>query len=109
MTPPSSRNLSYDFPVYKGLTLRELRNIVLITTVSFCLLFTFAGSCKNFAIASGCIGFLCGFIVSLTLVPKPIAYLKSGKPQGYLTKVINQRLTKVYLTYRGLWQKGRYV
>lgn len=41
MNQPSSRHLSHDYEAYKGLSLRELFWIVVITTPSTSLLFIF--------------------------------------------------------------------
>ena len=115
MKAPSSRHLSHDFPAYKGLTLRELFFIVVTTTVFMCLLFFIVGLITGWAVALACTGFLVGFIVAITLLPKPIARFKSGKPHGYLMKTLSLKLVKLhfkkspYVHYTGLWQRSKHV
>ena len=113
MKNPSSRHLSHDFPAYKGLTLRELFVIAVSTTVITCLFFIVIGFMTGWVVALACIGFLVGFIVAITLLPKPIARFKSGKPYGYLKKTWTFKLVRFglkkspYVTHTGLWQKTR--
>ena len=113
MNSPSSRHLSHDFPAYKGLSLREMLFIVVLTTSTVCFIFLVVGYFIGWMAACGSIGFLLGFIVSLTLVPKPIAHIKAGKPHGYLMKKLRLKLALIgvgrtpYLSYRGIWQKSR--
>lgn len=115
MNQPSSRHLSHDFEAYKGLSLRELFWIVIITTPSMSILFSLMGLCIGYPLACGCVGFLVGFIVSITLCPKRVAGLKAGKPHGYLMKQTIQKLTKYglrrspYLHHIGPWQKSKIV
>ncbi len=115
MSAPSSRHLSHDFPTYKGLTLRELMLSTAVTTGSFLLVFVVIGFLLNCPVALGCVGFLSGFIVSLTLIPKPLARLKEGKPPNQLQKLAWQRLAAVRLVkspwiyHTGPWQKTRSV
>ncbi|MBA2710126.1 MAG: TIGR03750 family conjugal transfer protein [Tatlockia sp.] len=113
MPAPSSRHLSHDFPAFRGLSLRELSLLVLVTTTSITLLFIVAGLLTGFTVAFGCLGLLTGFIVSVALMPKPIARLKAGKPYGHLMKITTLRLASwgliknPYLTYSGRWHKTR--
>ncbi|HBI22031.1 MAG TPA: TIGR03750 family conjugal transfer protein [Legionella sp.] len=115
MKAPSSRHLSHDFPAYKGLTLRELFVIVVTATVFTCCLFSAVGLMTSWVVAFACIGFLVGFIVAITLLPKPIACLKAGKPHGYLMKVLTLTLVRFrlkqspYLHYTGLWNRCKHV
>ena len=113
MTTPSSRHLSHDFPAYKGLTLRELLVLVVITTsVAFCIS-TFIGFFLGWPGAFGCLGLVLGFIVAVSLMPKPVSRLKVGKPHGYLVKNIRIKLAQLgliqspYLTHRGLWHTSK--
>lgn len=111
MKAPSSRHLSHDFPAYKGLTLRELLSIVMTTTACTCLVFGIVGFMMNWMVAFTCLGFLFGFIVAITLLPKPIARIKTGKPHGYLMKKLILKLVQIrlkkspYMHYTGLWQR----
>lgn len=113
MKTPSSRHLSHDFPAYKGLTLRELFAIVVTTTLGTCCMFTLAGLMTGWTVALTCIGFLLGFIVAITLLPKPIARLKAQKPHGYLTKTLTLKLVQLrlkkspYLQHTGLWSRTK--
>ena len=115
MSRPSSRHLSHDYEAYKGLSLRELFWIVMVTTPLTSLLFSLIGVFIGYPLAFGCVGFLVGFIVSITICPKRIARLKAGKPQGYLMKRI--LLSAVgwglraspYLSHKGVWQKSKSV
>lgn len=115
MNQPSSRHLSHDYEAYKGLSLRELFWIVVVTTPSTSLLFSLAGIFSGYPLACGCVGFLVGFIVSITVCPKRIARLKAGKPHGYLMKKTILTLTRwglrrsPYLHHVGTWQKSRIV
>jgi len=115
MKAPSSRHLSHDFPAYKGLTLRELFAIVVTTTVISCFLFIVIGLMTGWVVALACIGFFLGFIVAITLLPKPIARFKSGKPHGYLKKAWTLKLVRLrlktspYVQHSGLWQKAKKV
>ena len=115
MKAPSSRHLSHDFPAYKGLTLRELFVIVSTTTVFTCCLFSAVGFFTGWMVAFACSGFLIGFIVAITLLPKPIARFKAGKPHGYLMKSLTLTLVRCrlkqspYLHYIGLWQRSKHV
>lgn len=113
MRQPSSRHLSHDFPAFKGLSLRELFVLVLITTgVIFCV-FTFIGLCIGFPGAFGCIGLVLGFIAGIALMPKPVARMKAGKPYGYLMKNILIQCARLglirmpYITHRGFWNTSK--
>src|ERR1700744_448753 len=86
MNQPSSRHLTHDYEAYKGLSLRELFWIGVVTTPMISLLFTLLGLCFDFPLALGCIGFLVGFVCSITICPKRVARLKAGNPQSYLLK-----------------------
>ena len=115
MNRPSSRHLSHDYEAYKGLSLRELFWIVLITTPLCSLIFTLVGLCFDYPLALGCVGFLVGFIVAITICPKRIARLKAGKPHGYLMKQSLNCLVRLgvrrspYLSHKGKWQKSKYI
>ena len=113
MKAPSSRHLSHDFPAYKGLTLRELLVIVISTTTSTCLLFGVMGWITGWIIAFSCMGFLLGFIIAVTLLPKPIARCKAGKPHGYLMKMLTLKIVSLrikkspYVHYIGQWRRTK--
>ena len=113
MKVPSSRHLSHDFAAYKGLTLRELFFIVLTCTLTTCGLFIVIGLMTGWTVALACIGFLLGFIIAITLLPKPIARFKAGKPHGYLSKLLTLKLVKLglkkspYLNYKGPWARRK--
>lgn len=115
MNQPSSRHLSHDFPAWKGLSLRELFWIVITITPTTALLCVFLGSMAGFPLASGCIGFILGFILSITVWPKSIARIKAGKPYGYLMKKTIQLMVQLrlkhspWMKYQGRWQKNRSV
>lgn len=115
MTQPSSRHLSHDFPAWKGLCLRELFWIVITTTPLISLAFTVIGVFIGFPIASGCIGFIAGFLLAITLIPKSIAQIKAGKPYGYVTKQAIQIMVRFrlkhspWIYYKGQWQKNKSV
>lgn len=115
MNRPSSRHLSQDYEAYKGLTLRELFWIALITTPTISFLFSILGVFFRFPLAFGCLGFIVGFIVSITFCPKYAARIKAGKPQGYLMKKTLLGLaglglrTSPYLHYAGSWQTSKYL
>lgn len=115
MNRPSSRHLSHDYEAYKGLSLRELFWIVVVATPLTSLLFTLIGLLVGYPLAFGCVGFLVGFVVSITVCPKRIARLKAGKPHGYLMKK-NIMLcvrwgirTSPYLYHKGLWLKSKLI
>lgn len=115
MNQPSSRHLSHDFPAWKGLSLRELFWIVIITTPIVTLVFNALGFFIGFPIASGCLGFIVGFILAITLWPKCIADLKAGKPYGYVMKQFIQMMVRLrlkhspWIHYRGRWNKNKTV
>lgn len=115
MNRPSSRHLSHDYEAYKGLSLRELFWIVIIATPTASLLFTLVGMVTEYSLAIGCVGFLVGFIMSITVWPKRIARLKAGKPPGYIMKKTIIRCvrwglrTSPYLSHSGVWQKSKLV
>lgn len=115
MQNPSSRHLSYEFKAYKELTLRELFLITLITTIAICTCFVFIGLMLGWAVILGCLGFLVGFIVSITMLPKPISRLKANKPPGYLLKQALIRLGSFglvqspFISYQGLWHTSKSV
>ena len=115
MNQPSSRHLSHDYEAYKGLSLRELFWIVIVTTPTSSLLLSLIGLYLGYPLASGCAGFLVGFIVSITVCPKRVARLKAGKPHGYLMKKVLQTLVDLglkkspYIHYAGRWQKSKIV
>ena len=110
---PSSRHLSHDFKAYMELTLRELFFISVISTVATTLLFTLIGFWMRCAVAMGSFGFLLGFIIATTILPKPIARFKSGKPHGFIVKKIRLFLASLrlkkspFLYYTGTWQKSK--
>ncbi|KTD04439.1 hypothetical protein Lgee_0192 [Legionella geestiana] len=113
MSRPSSRHLSHDFEAYKGLSLRELFWIVIVATPVISLLFTLVGLLLNYPLAMGCVGFLVGFVLSITVCPKRVARLKAGKPHGYLMKKSILALARFgvrsnpYLAHKGIWQKSK--
>lgn len=115
MSQPSSRHLSHDFPAWKGLSLRELFWIVITTTPVTALLFVLFGLLIGFPLASGCIGFVIGFILSITFWPKGVARVKAGKPYGYVMKktilwMVRLRLKQSpWIHYQGRWQKNKSV
>ncbi|STX28437.1 conjugative transfer region protein [Legionella beliardensis] len=115
MTQPSSRHLSHDFPAWKGLSLRELFWIVITTTPITTLIFILLGITVRFPLAFGCIGFVIGFILSITVWPKGIARIKAGKPYGYLMKQTIHWLVRLrlkhspWIHYQGQWQKNKSV
>ena len=115
MNTPSSRHLSHDFPAYKGLTLRELFIIVITTTMFSCLVFGVVGFMLGWVVAFVCAGFLIGFVMAVTLLPKPIARFKQGKPHGHLIKTITLTLVKFqlkkspYCYHVGLWQRVKHI
>lgn len=115
MNRPSSRNLSHDYEVYKGLSLRELFWIVLTFTPITALIFVLIGACIDYPVAFGCVGFLVGFVLSITTCPKRIARIKHDKPHGYLMKktvllFVRLKLRQSpYLRHTGRWQKSRIV
>lgn len=115
MKRPSSRHLSHDYEAYKGLSLRELFWIVLVTTPTISLLCSLGGLYIDYPLACGCVGFLVGFIVSITTCPKRAARLKSGKPHGYLMKKTILILVNLhfrhspYLHHQGAWRKSKYL
>ena len=115
MKTPSSRHLSHDFKAYKELTLRELFWVVISTTLMSTLLFILIGLWLGWPGALGALGFLMGFILSITLLPKPLAHFKRGKPYGYLIKQTHLILAHFkfkkspYLTHVGVWQKSKRV
>lgn len=113
MNYPSSRHLSHDYEAYKGLSLRELFWIVLIFTPIITLIFVAIGMFIGFPVAFGCVGFLMGFIVSITTCPKRIASIKKDKPHGYLMKKTLFLLVRLglrkspYLHHKGDFQTSR--
>ena len=113
MSQPSSHHLSHDFAAWKGLSLRELFLIVMITTPLTTVLFIVLGYLLGFPVACGCIGFIVGFILAITLWPKYIATLKAGKPYGYVTKKAIQLLVRLrlkhspWIHYQGIWKKNK--
>lgn len=115
MNRPSSRHLSHDYEAYKGLSLRELFWIVSVATPLTSVLFTLFGIVADYPLVFGCVGFLVGFILSITVWPKRIARLKTGKPPGYLMKktILNcvrwGLRTSPYLSHQGSWQKSKLV
>ena len=115
MQNPSSRHLSYEFKAYKELTLRELFFITLVTTLAICTCFVCIGVMLGWAVILGCVGFLVGFIVSITLLPKPISRLKANKPHGYLLKQALIRaadfglVQSPFISYQGLWHASKSV
>jgi conjugative transfer region protein (TIGR03750 family) len=115
MNRPSSRHLTHDYEAYKGLSLRELFWIVVITTPLTSLLFTIAGFILSFPLAFACVGFLLGFVLAITVCPKQVAKVKAGKPKGYLTKKMIVHLSNwglrhsPYLHHQGPWQRAKRV
>ena len=115
MNQPSSRHLSFDYEAYKGLSLRELFWIVVATTPTSSFLFSMAGLYLGYPLAFACVGFLVGFIVSITVCPKRVAQLKAGKPHGYLMKKTLLALNRLglkkspYIHYVGGWQTSKLV
>ena len=109
MNRPSSRHLSHDFNAYKGLSLRELFWIVMIWTPLAALIFILMGAFIGCPVAGGCVGFLVGFVMSITVCPKRIARIKADKPQGYLMKKTVLLLSRLklrqspYLNHTGFW------
>lgn len=115
MSQPSSRHLSHDYSAWKGLSLRELFWIVITTTPVTTVFFVLLGYMVGFPLACGCIGFVVGFILSITLWPKSIARIKEGKPYGYVMKktiswLVRLRLKQSpWIHYQGRWQKNKSV
>lgn len=115
MSQPSSRHLSHDFPAWKGLSLRELFWIVITTTPVTTLFFILSGAMAGYPLAAGCIGFVIGFILSITVWPKKVASIKAGKPYGYVTKKTIQWMVRLrfklspWIHYQGQWQTNKSV
>lgn len=115
MTCPSSRHLSHDYEAYKGLSLRELFWIALIATPTTSLVFVVVGVLINFPLAAGCVGFIVGFVLSITICPKQFARIKTGKPHGYLMKQTLLLCARIglkqspYIKHSGPWQKSKIV
>lgn len=115
MNYPSSRHLSHDYEAYKGLSLRELFWIALITTPATSVIFVIAGLFINFPLAAGCVGFIVGFVLSITACPKRFARIKAGKPHGYLMRQAVLFCVRIglkqspYLSHQGQWQKSKIV
>jgi conjugative transfer region protein (TIGR03750 family) len=115
MKRPSSRHLSHDFEAYKGLSLRELFWIVIVATPLTSVIFSLSGLFAGYPLAFGCVGFLVGFVLSITVCPKRVARLKAGKPHGYLLKKSILGFarwgirTSPYLSHQGLWQKSKLI
>ncbi len=115
MNQPSSRHLSHDYEAYKGLSLKELFWIVLFTTPVISAFFSLAGLFIGYPGALGCVGFIVGFIVSITFCPKRAASIKAGKPHGYLMKKTMLLMAhwglrrSPYLHHIGTWQKSKLV
>nr|HAT8713209.1 TIGR03750 family conjugal transfer protein [Legionella jordanis] len=115
MHQPSSRHLSHDYEAYKGLSLRELFWIVVVTTPVISIFFSLAGLFIGYPLACGCVGFIVGFIVSITFCPKRAAAIKAGKPHGYLMKKTVLLMAKwglrssPYLHHVGTWQKSKLI
>ncbi|HHT9916341.1 TPA: TIGR03750 family conjugal transfer protein [Legionella pneumophila] len=113
MHQPSSRHLSHDYEAYKGLSLRELFWIVVVTTPVISIFFSLTGLLIGYPLACGCVGFIVGFIVSITFCPKRAAAIKAGKPHGYLMKKTVLLMAKwglrpsPYLHHVGTWQKSK--
>lgn len=114
MQQPTSRYLSHDYPAFRGLSIRELFMISLISTMATALVFSFLGGwLLDFWVASFCIGFLSGFILAVTLWPKVIAKQKAGKPHGYLRKRLILLMVTLklkhspWLFYQGPWRQSR--
>ena len=110
MQKPSSRHLSHDYEAYKGLSLRELFYIAIITTPLVSFLFALLGMMIGYPLALACIGFVVGFITAITICPKQAARIKAGKPHGYLMKKSILMLSRYglrrspYLHHQGSWQ-----
>lgn len=113
MHVPSSRNLSHDFPAYKGMTLRELAVLSLVSTVCCTVLFTGFGLAIGYPLALGCLGFLAGFIASVSVLPKPLSRIKTGKPHGFLMKTVRITFSRFhpsgspYVMHTGVWCKSK--
>ena len=113
MNQPSSRHLSHDFPAWQGLSLRELFWIVISCTPLVTIIFVLVGLVIDYPIASGCIGFLVGFILAITVFPKRIARIKSNKPYGYIRKQAIQLLVQLrlkhspWIQYQGKWKRSK--
>lgn len=115
MNRPSSRHLSHDYEAYKGLSLRELFWIALIATPATSFAFVIAGLFINFPLAAGCVGFVVGFVLSITACPKRFAQIKAGKPHGYLMKQTVLFFARIglkqlpFIKHCGQWQKSKIV
>ena len=115
MNHPSSRHLSHDYEAYKGLSLRELFWIALIATPTTSVIFVIGGLLIDFPLAAGCVGFVVGFVLSITVCPKRFSRIKAGKPHGYLMKQTLLFCARIglkqspYIAHCGQWQKSRIV
>ncbi len=112
---PSSRHLSHDFPAWKGLSLRELFLLVILSTSINTLAFVLLGLMLDYPLIIGCMGFLISFILSITVYPKILARLKKGKPHGFLYKKGLLGLSRLglmkspWLHYQGTWHTKKRV
>jgi conjugative transfer region protein (TIGR03750 family) len=110
---PSSRHLSHDFSAWQGLSLRELFYLVIGATIVNTLLFLILGFVLGYPVVFGCMGFLLGFILAITVYPKILARLKSGKPYGYLMKRALLGLSRLglmkspWVNHTGAWRTAR--
>lgn len=115
MNHPSSRHLTHDYEAYKGLSLRELCSMALIATPLTSILCAMGGLLIDVPLAFGCVGFIVGFVLSITVIPKRVARLKAGKPHGYLMKQTTKYLATLglirspYLQHCGVWQTSKLV
>ena len=109
MHQPSSRNLTEDFPAYKGLSLRELLVIAVCATLVFGIAFGVLGLILGWGLLMCCVGLITGFITAVIALPKPIARMKTGKPRGYLMKLLKIKaaqwgiIAPPYLKRTGHW------
>ena len=109
----SSRHLSHDPIAWQGLSLRELSMGVMIATPLIALLMDIVGFLIGFPIALLGLGFVLGFIFSITHLPRILMRIKADNPQGAMAKFLVLNAVKLglkdspWLFHHGLWKTSK--
>lgn len=112
---PSSKYLSRQSPVVRGLTFNEFLAQGCVGTAATIVLFFCLGFPLGISVYTAIGGFLVGAILSWFLFPKVASKIKGDMPSDTFQKVIRLKMVKMgfssnpYTQYQGVWAKAKKV
>lgn len=113
MNKPSSRYLSYQCSLFKGVSFHEFCVIASCGSAFSLVVSVVLGWVLGYLALTAFIGFVTGGVLSIFWIPRQFAKRKKGKPHGYLVKSIRLKLARWHLIdspytfYQGAWRKAK--